>query len=210
MPGTQPDLTGLSCRWSHIRARNGTILSVVIQPVEAVPGPEFARLADRVLAIAHKLERDGHPIPVQGAGVRWPPGGVGLEARASRGGGPLGRRRLKLLFETLLAWFFLRTGIPVGGFDPRQYRRAVGRNADFRKFDDGLKMTLDCDPATLSELRSVLRAGREAGIVDFGLYEQDEAMMTCIVPSALSADHVHFVDGASGGYAEAAARIRPA
>lgn len=32
--------------------------------------------------------------------------------------------------------------------------------------------------------------------------------MTCIVPSPLSRDHMHFVDGADGGYAAAASRLK--
>ena len=32
--------------------------------------------------------------------------------------------------------------------------------------------------------------------------------MTCIVPSHSERDHVHFVDGAAGGYAMAAAMLK--
>ena len=32
--------------------------------------------------------------------------------------------------------------------------------------------------------------------------------MTCIVPSIAECDHVHFVDGAGGGYALAAKRMK--
>ena len=32
--------------------------------------------------------------------------------------------------------------------------------------------------------------------------------MTCIVPSPMTRDHMHFVDGAAGGYAEAASRLK--
>jgi hypothetical protein len=207
-PGTIPDLTGLSCRWSNVRAQNGTILSVVIQPVGAVSGPEFVRLSEAVIAIAQQLERGGHPVPVAGAITRWPPPGLTLEAHASHGTVPLNKHRRKLLWVTLLNWFFLRWKIPVNGFDPAHYTVTVGRNADFRKFDDGLKMTLDCDPATQAQLRAVLEQAAQDGIIRYGLCEQDEAMMTCIVPSILSDDHVHFIDGAAGGYTQAAAQIK--
>lgn len=207
-PGTRPDLTGLSCRWSHIRSTKGVILSVVIEPADRVPGAAFAKLAESVLAIAHALDRDGHPIPAQGASVRWPPAGVGLEARASHGEKPLGRRKLALYLETLFAFLVLRFNLPVGGFMPQHYKQAVGRNADFRKFDDGLKMTLDCDSETVERLRAVLDEAQAKGIIRYGLYVQDEAMMTCIVPSAMQDDHVHFIDGAAGGYALAAAQIK--
>ena len=86
----------------------------------------------------------------------------------------------------------------------------MARNADFRKFDDGLKMTLDVDPATVEDLRGVLEQAQADGIVEFGLFQQEEAMMTCIVPSPRQGNHVHFIDGASGGYTQAAAQIKRA
>lgn len=209
-PGQLPDLSGLSCRWAQIRARNGVILSAVIRPAPGAGSTAFARVTEKVLAIAHRIDRDGHPLPAAGAEVGWPPSGLGLEVLASRGSVPAWKRRLQLLAETLVAWFFLRTGLPVGGFDPAEYRRAVARNADFRKFDDGLKMTLDVDPATVEDLRGVLEQAQADGIVEFGLFQQEEAMMTCIVPSPRQGNHVHFIDGASGGYTQAAAQIKRA
>jgi hypothetical protein len=41
-----------------------------------------------------------------------------------------------------------------------------------------------------------------------GLHRQDAAMMTCFTPSALRSDHVHFIDGARGGYASAATALK--
>jgi len=102
----------------------------------------------------------------------------------------------------------LKTGLKLGGFDPAHYKRTVSGNADFRKFDDGLKMTLDCDAATVAELRAVLDAAEAAGTVSYGMHTQDEAMMTCIVPSIMDDTHVHFIDGAAGGYTQAAMGIK--
>ena len=42
----------------------------------------------------------------------------------------------------------------------------------------------------------------------YGLHRQDAAMMTCFTPSALRSDHVHFIDGARGGYASAATALK--
>lgn len=207
-PGTVPDLTGLSCRWSNVRARNGSILSLVIQPVASVSGPRFAQLAETVITLARQLERGGHPVPSEGPKVRWPPPGLTLEAHASHGRVPFARHKRKLLWVTFLNWFFLRWKIPVNGFDPAHYTVTVGRNADFRKFDDGLKMTLDCDAATQNRLRKVLDQAVDDKIIRYGLCEQDEAMMTCIVPSIMTDDHLHFIDGAAGGYTQAATQIK--
>ncbi len=206
-PGTIPDLTGLSCRWSNMAARNGTILSLVVLP-EGRAGPPFARLASQILDIADRLDRGGHPVPVRGPRNRWPNPGNRLEAHASRAGQSLTRRRLSLLIRTLPAWFLFRSGIRLGRFDPRHYAAMTGANADFRKFDDGLKMTLDCDRATVAALRDLLDRARKEGVARYGMCEQDAAMMTCIVPSALRDDHVHFIDGAAGGYTAAAAALK--
>ena len=203
-----PDLTGLSCRWNNARSRNGTILSVVVDPTPAATRGAFAAVADQIIALANRLDRGGHPLPPNGPGVSWPPPGLTLDAQVSRGTTPLRRRKLQLLVSNLMAWLLFRTGIRVGGFDPAHYAEMVSRNADFRKFDDGLKMTLDCDPDTVRRMTELLERAQRDGIVEFGLFEQDEAMMTCFVPSPLQDNHVHLVDGASGGYARAAAQIK--
>lgn len=207
-PGTQPDLTGLSCRWSHMKSRNGTILSLLVQPQAGVPDHVFEAVTQSVLDAVGHLHRDGHPAPEIGPGTGWPPPGATLEAHASRGTMPLQKRKRQVLFETAIAWVLLKTKIKLGGFDPAHYQRTVGANADFRKFDDGLKMTLDCDAETVTRLETLLSVAEAAGTVSYGMHTQDEAMMTCIVPSIMDDNHVHFIDGASGGYTQAATAIK--
>lgn len=207
-PGTQPDLTGLSCRWSHMKARNGTILSLLVQPHNGVSDAAFAAVAQSVLEVVRHLDRGGHPSPPEGPGTGWPPPGAVLEAHASHGAMPLAKRRRQILLETAIAWVLLKTRIKLGGFDPAHYRRTVGGNADFRKFDDGLKMTIDCDADTVAQLRTLLDGAKAKGLVSYGMHMQDEAMMTCIVPSIMDDTHVHFIDGAAGGYTQAAMEIK--
>lgn len=207
-PGSLPDLTGLSCRWSNATARNGSIVSVVVQPMpEAAPGA-FSDTTGRIVTLVEKLNRGGHPLPAAGPGVQWPPPGLSIDAHVSRGKNSLTVRKGKLLLENLVAWVFFKTGIKVGDFDPVHYAAAVSSNADFRKFDDGLKMTLDCDADTLSQLRSILLRAEQGGVLRFGLFEQDQAMITCFVPSVTQDNHIHLVDGASGGYTKAAAQMK--
>jgi hypothetical protein len=69
-------------------------------------------------------------------------------------------------------------------------------------------MTVDCSPATADRLETLLRKAVVEGIVVYGLHRQNAALMTCIVPSYVSDDHVHFLDGAGGGYALAAAALK--
>jgi hypothetical protein len=102
------------------------------------------------------------------------------------------------------------SGISVGGFVPQTYLRQVVENSDFRKYDDGLRMVLDCTPELEEALTQPQRltAAASAGVARYGLHRQDAAMMTCFTPSALRSDHVHFIDGARGGYASAATALK--
>ena len=107
-----------------------------------------------------------------------------------------------------MIWTLFRSNMRLGNFSPERYRQEVGQNADFRKFDDGLKMTLDCDAPTQERIESILRKAADRGLIRFGLHAQDEALMTCLVPSASENTHMHFVDGAAGGYARAAEQLK--
>jgi len=205
---TPPDLTGLSCRWSNIKARNGSIISLVMLPPLNGENHAYSEVVSQVLALIAQLERSGHPVPRNGPPLGYPPPGLTLEAHVSRGTVPLLLRKLRLLMNTAVTGVMMWSGRRFGGFDPVHYRAMLSANADFRKFDDGLKMTLDCDPATRNQLVDLLQSAKDAGHIRFGLHEQDEAMVTCIVPSATRDDHVHFVDGAAGGYTRAAAHIK--
>ena len=206
--GTFPDLEGLSCRWTPMRARNGKILSILIVPQPGAAPGQVAGVAQRVLEITKRLDRGGHPVPAEGPGVGWPPEGLALEAHATHGRTSLLRRKAYLLAATFMAYVLFKTRWRAGTFDPSHYVQTTRDNADYRKFDDGLKMTIDCDAETRMKIEAVLKRAQADGIVSYGLFEQDEAIMTCIVPAVSRDDHVHFIDGAAGGYTSAATAIR--
>nr|WP_299355332.1 DUF3095 domain-containing protein [uncultured Shimia sp.] len=203
----RPDLTGLSCRWSNMPARNGIVLSLVMKAGQDASETAVASVASDIISVVDGLERSGHPVPINGPGFRFPPEGIGLEARVSRAGRSLWRQQAALFVQNAFIWAIFTIGRRLGKFEPLHYRQMTARNADFRKFDDGLKMTLDCDPVTRDKIRSRLEQAQADGVIRYGLHEQDEAMMTCFVPSPSEDTHVHFVDGAAGGYAHAAAQI---
>jgi len=205
--GTQPDLSGLSCRFEEIPASRGLILSVLVMPA---PGTDLAAFRKVIEDIIHLVERSpdkGRPVPPQGPPLKWPPQGLDYEARAKRGGS-LFKRRVGVFAYTLFAYLIVRLDIKVGGFVPKTYTQQVVENSDFRKYDDGLRMILDCTPDLERVLSERLASAAKSGLVRYGLHRQDAAMMTCFTPSALRSDHVHFIDGARGGYASAATSLK--
>jgi hypothetical protein len=208
--GARPDLTGLSCRWTDIPATRGVIVSLLVVPVTH-GDPAFRKT---IVDLLRELEASGEvarTVPGGGLTAGWPPAGAELEARASRRRGEsLFLRRIRVLVQTLLSYTVFRTGMHVGKFDPAVYRREVVENSDFRKYDDNLRMTLDCTPALSRSIEQRLAKAERDGIVRFGIHRQPAAIMTCIVPSITESNHVHFVDGAAGGYALAAQKLRNA
>jgi hypothetical protein len=208
--GSRPDLSGLSCRWNPLAARRGNIVSVIVTLAPGGDPAAFAALVTDLTRIAADTAGDGHPLPPEGPRPVLHFAGVAAEARAQAPPGRRLRARLAILLQIILSVILHRTGWRLAGFDARRYSREVSANSDFRKFDDGLKMTLDLDDGGLAQMRARLDKAAAAGVARHGLHRQDAALITCIVPSALQRDHVHFVDGAGGGYAEAARRLKAA
>jgi hypothetical protein len=206
-PGTQPDLSGLSCRFEEIPSTRGVMLSVLVSPAKSTDAATFRRTIEDILDLVERSPDAGRPVPAGGPPLRWPPQGIEYEARAARGG-PLLMRRAVVLALTLWAYTVMRLGITVGNFVPKSYVQQVVENSDFRKYDDGLKMILDCTDELEKALTERLKAAASAGILRYGLHRQDAAMMTCFVPSVMRSDHVHFIDGARGGYATAATELK--
>lgn len=208
-PGARPDLSGLTCRFRPIAARQGLILSIIVKGRDAARAADFAAACGEVLALARSGPRGGHPLPPGGPRHGWPSDGLDIEARLHRpAGGSLAASRLKVAAWSLINTAALRSGRSIGGVVPEIYGRQIVENSDFRKFDDGLMMTIDCPPAIADAIAARLEAAEADGVLRFGLHRQAEALVTCIVPSASRADHVHFVDGAAGGYAVAAATLK--
>ena len=205
--GTQPDLSGLSCRFQEMPSLRGLILSVLVVPMKGAPQSDFRKVIEDIIALVERSPDAGRPVPPGRPEIRWPPQGLDYEARARRGGSLL-RRRVRVLANTLVAYAVFRLNIRLRNFVPRNYVQEVVENSDFRKYDDGLRMILDCTGDLAQALEQRLAAAASAGIVRYGLHRQDAAMMTCFTPSLDRRDHVHFIDGARGGYATAATALK--
>ena len=69
-------------------------------------------------------------------------------------------------------------------------------------------MVLDCTPQLADEIERHLADCAARGLVRYGTHRQPAAMMTCFTPSPTNPNHVHFIDGALGGYAIAASALK--
>ncbi len=204
-PEARPDLSGLSCRWRLSPAKRGIVLSVIVAP--RGEDPRFAALLDEVVAMALKAEEGGRPVTVESLNLADPGPAISLEASVNRAAGA-GKARATWLAvkQYAMSALFHRIMLKSGSFDMRTYVGDVAANADFRKFDDGLRMTLDCSETFADALEAKLAAAQE--YADFGVFRQAGAQVTCFVPSYSDRGHLHFVDGSGGGYAMAASAMK--
>jgi hypothetical protein len=208
-PSTErPDLTGLSCRWNPIESRHGEIVSIIAVPEAGGDPQAFRKLVADVVMLVAGQERGGHPVPANGPKAGLTRQGLEFEASARAPAGQRLKPRIMILAQYWLAKFLDRFKITLGEFDPERYKRDVAANSDFRKFDDGLKMTIDVDAARLSRIEARLQQAADAGICRYGLHRQDAALITCFVLTPMKRDHMHFIDGAAGGYALAATHLK--
>jgi len=204
-PGVRPDLSGLSCRWKVAPARHGVILSVIVAPRGG--DPRFAALLDDVVRMTASAADCGRPITVESLSLAGTGEAMSLEASASKASGMSRlRARLTALKGYLTAALFHRFMLKAGSFDMAAYVDDLVANADFRKFDDGLRMTLDCSAVFADALEVRLAAAQE--FADYGAFRQAGAQLTCFVPSHGGRGHLHFVDGAGGGYTMAAVALK--
>lgn len=204
--GARPDLEGLSCRYAPIPAAHGEVLSLIVLP-RAGQEQAYTALTQEILRLLARERDEGRPVPENGPPIALSTTALGYEALAAREGSRT-LAFLRALIRGTIAFVVIKTGMKVKTFEPAHYRRQTAINTDFRKFDDGLKLTVDCDAATAAALEAALQKAQAAGVCHYGLHRQAEALMTCLVPSVFRDDHMHFVDGAAGGYAQAAMNLK--
>jgi Protein of unknown function (DUF3095) len=204
-PGARPDLSGLSCRWGVAPAKHGLVLSLIVAP--RGNDTRFAPLINEI--VKSSLAAPSSERPVTLSSLR--PGNAGraiaLETRVKKASGlSQAKARIAAIRGYCIAIFLHIFKLKVGRFDAATYASELVANADFRKFDDGLRMTLDCSPEFADALEARLAAAE--AFVHWGVFRQGAAQVTCFVPSATQRGHVHFVDGSGGGYTLAAKAMK--
>lgn len=204
------DYAGFQCRWEPIPARRGEMLSLLVQ-AQAADRLDAGRIYAEVFAnIQRILEGDGRPLARET--LRLATRSVLFDAEAKLKSGRADGivhawRRMQASSVTRIGRFLLRTGWNALGFPGATYRDSVVANTDFRKFDDTLRMVIDVTPEQHAAIERHLAAEHAAGRVVYGMHTAASALMTCVITDT-KANHVHFVDGADGGYALAAKQLK--
>ena len=71
-----------------------------------------------------------------------------------------------------------------------------------------LRLVLDCTEKQVREIDSFLSTLHDEEIIVYGIHTANSALMTCLVFNLVQSEHIHFIDGADGGFALAASQLK--
>lgn len=205
------DFAGFECRWQPQGSQRGHTVSLIVRAL----APTLAERTQTYRNLLNAFERivdtsACHPITPGQLQLEGWLGDYSVEARVRAQGasGPsYAAARRNARKQTLVGKLLAASGIGSAGFDGRRYKRELVDNCDYRRFGDGLRLVVDLNVAEIYRLESRLAAEHRAGRLAYGLHRSSAARLTCLVRSYDGA-HVHFVDGADGGFALAARDLR--
>ncbi len=127
--GTQPDLSGLSCRFEEMPSARGLILSVLVVPARGADPRRFSQ-GDRGHHRSGRAQSrmPGGRCPPGGPPLRWPPAGVEYRSDAPRAAARCSKRRADACSRvTLFAYVLMRFGIKRRRFRAEELCAAGGR-----------------------------------------------------------------------------------
>lgn len=205
-PGSY-SLAGLSCRWNRIPSGKGHLLSLLVQVPE---GPRqagvYGELLTRLRTILDGDMDAANPLDVRRATYKTIRQCLADERRYQRSAWSL--RFLARAAEIVACVLVFRLRLPIPVRKPWTYAAAMRPHADYRKFDDMLRMVIDCTPEQAEAIEALLRERHRSGALWYGVHRARHALMTCLVGGLDDGEHIHFIDGDDGGYAMAARQLK--
>ncbi len=148
------------------------------------------------------------PVKASNLKFRWPPKNLKLEVASTTGCVRYIKRLLYLYGECLVQGILEKFSLRIRSYDAAFYRKELEDNPDYRRFDDTLRMVLDCSVDEVEKIEWVLSDFKDRNEIVYGTHQADSALMTCLVFNLTEGEHVHFIDGSDGGFAVAAKQMK--
>ena len=206
-----PDLSGLECRWHDIPSQHGYTISLIAAATHQSGDADavYRELIQNIQSICGS-EDNYHPVSASALKLTLQPRRLWSEVELRS---PSSRKvdrwlyLLKIWLGNLLGYFLIGFKAKTGDVDWGQYSKDVVAATDYQKFDDLLRMVIASNAAQYEQLTEYLEQCYQTGNLVYGLHVSNRALMTCLVFER-NRNHLHFVDGADGGYALAASEFK--
>ncbi len=201
-----PDLSDLSCRWNPIPNKRGVILSVLVEADSKNSQEIYQQVLAKINSIFQGKLEDANPVNIELSSYK----GIGetsqTEKRMHKSTFSFGF--IMRFLEIILSILIFKFKFPIPFFDTKKYSNSMKSHSDYRKFDDMLRMIIDCNLEQAQKLEEFLDAEYKQGKLFYGIHKSVDCLMTCFVPSTKQGGHIHFIDGGDGGYAMAAKQLK--
>jgi hypothetical protein len=204
--GGKADLDELSCRWNAVPASRGRAVSLIVQARSADRAATYRKVLEGLEGVVqHGLDAAN---PIQLSSMSYRPWWTSVRDEARHFPSVWTKAFFKKLLGITVSTASLKWGINPRFFDPKAYAESIPAHSDYRKFDDVLRMIIDCEPGQVAPLREFLEGLHQQGEIYYGVRVSDSSLITCYVRSVAPGEHIHFVDGGDGGYAMAAKQMK--
>lgn len=162
------ELAGLSCRWSPIPSRKSCIVSLLVLARSDDTQAVFGELIHEFSKVLGQSLDDANPVALEH--VRYKSFWSALRDEYTYHRTVFSVGFFKRCIEILLAILIFRHGINVAknSFDNKHYVDNLRYHSDYRKFDDTLRLVLDCTDAQAQGLENVLLRAKAARFIDGG------------------------------------------
>ena len=197
----QADFSGFECRWREVASKYEETISLMVMATSTNTSSIYNEVLRKITEI-YGDRATRHPITTSNLHLATYPEAFRTEAIIKYGDTGW-RRLLRFAYFNLLARLAMRYNLKGWGV----YKSLLVGSTDHEKFDDTLRLTMSGTAKQREILRIYLETKRQRGEVVYGISTSESALVTCIVFDHFGRQ-VHFVDGASGGYALAAKEMK--
>ena len=207
----ETDFSGFECRWQRLPSPHEITVSLLVK-AQGNLAEQMRRLKSLQQQISQTLgdEKDYHPLAVAhlklGFSAQTLMGETLVKSANSHSMMTRLKNLWKIRFQNLLGLLFMSLGIKIGEANWGHYKQDFLQNADYRKVDDVYRTVFSCDKTKWQQLENWLKSQQQEGLL-YGAHISDAAIVTCLISKA-GVQHIHFVDGADGGYALAAKQLK--
>ena len=198
----QLDLTGMECRWDRIKPpQNGQeVISLLVLPA---PLADQAAVFKKVIEHLDKIYGDPQnrrPISADRLKLHTRFSKIRLEMKSK-----LVKFKsyylVRTWIENVLGYFYFRTK------KGRFYLTSLVDMSDTLVMDGRINTIISGTTAQRTLLETALNEMESQGEIIYGLHVSNECVMSCYVRN-MNDRHIHFVDGAEGGYTMAAGIVK--
>ena len=201
-PDHELDLTGMMCRWDKIKPPEINFEVVTLLAIAAEGARQSTAYKKVISAIdeIYGMPQKRQPISVAKLKLKSTYAALRQEMRMKTGN----VKMFKLVqdwFTALLGFIYFRTQ------SGKNYLTRLVEMSDTLVVDGKINTVITGTAQQRLLLQDALNALEEAGEIRYALYVSNESVMSCYVRD-LKDDHIHFVDGAEGGYTKAAGVLK--